>query len=348
MNLIHNMCLENYTFEIITSSRFQWGNKIWYSIQILSVRWVPGCYSWTLVELAQNKFSSYSVMPVHEYHRGLFRGKITPEKCHQNQKNTTSQMNASAAISNWIYWFDEMSSISECTTATSLIFTWLFTNGNKYFYVLSPLRFSLVWWHYMQECLAFNTNASSSKFHQQSQRYWSYSANRCCLSRLWNSLPKCWRRLILHAHMLGLRVYKLCEDIIKWKQFPCYWPFVRGIKRLQRPGTRRIDIFFDLHLNKWLSKQLRRQLFETPSHSLWRLCNVSNLLVQYPVYFWGTRSIPRLLMHWLLESPGHQLPRYPTCRLNSYSFSMRIILTLHSISGLKKWSKFDISPCLTS
>ena len=34
------------------------------------------------------------------------------------------------------------------------------------------------------------------------------------------------------------------------------------------------DVFFDLRLNKWLSKQLRRRWFETPSRSLWRHCNV--------------------------------------------------------------------------
>ena len=38
----------------------------------------------------------------------------------------------------------------------------------------------------------------------------------------------------------------------------------------QRPVTR---IFFDLRLNKRLSKQSRRQWFETQSHPLWRHCN---------------------------------------------------------------------------
>ena len=38
----------------------------------------------------------------------------------------------------------------------------------------------------------------------------------------------------------------------------------------QRSVTRSFDVFFDLHLNKRLSKQLRRRWFETPSHSLWR------------------------------------------------------------------------------
>ena len=38
----------------------------------------------------------------------------------------------------------------------------------------------------------------------------------------------------------------------------------------QRPVTRSFDVFFDLRLNKRLSKQSRRRRFETPS--LWRHC----------------------------------------------------------------------------
>ena len=45
------------------------------------------------------------------------------------------------------------------------------------------------------------------------------------------------------------------DDVIKWKHFPRYWPFVRGIHRsAQRPVTRIFDVFFDLHLNKsWVN-----------------------------------------------------------------------------------------------
>ena len=48
----------------------------------------------------------------------------------------------------------------------------------------------------------------------------------------------------------------------------------------QRPLMRSFDVFFHLRLNKRLRKQSRRLWFETPSHSLWRDCNVSwNLLI---------------------------------------------------------------------
>ena len=42
----------------------------------------------------------------------------------------------------------------------------------------------------------------------------------------------------------------------------------------QRPVTRSYDVFFDLRLNKRLSKQSRRRWFETPSRPLRCHCNV--------------------------------------------------------------------------
>ena len=42
----------------------------------------------------------------------------------------------------------------------------------------------------------------------------------------------------------------------------------------QRPVTQSFDVFFDLRPNKRLSKQPWGWLFETPSWSLWRQCNV--------------------------------------------------------------------------
>ena len=46
--------------------------------------------------------------------------------------------------------------------------------------------------------------------------------------------------------------------------------------RAQRPVTRSFDVFFDLRLNKRLSKQWWGWWFETPSHPLWSYCNDSD------------------------------------------------------------------------
>ena len=72
---------------------------------------------------------------------------------------------------------------------------------------------------------------------------------------------------------------ELCDDVINWKHFPRYWPFVRGIHRspVNSPhkGQWRGAWIFSLicALNQRLSKQLWGWRFETPSCSLWRHCN---------------------------------------------------------------------------
>ena len=83
------------------------------------------------------------------------------------------------------------------------------------------------------------------------------------------------------------------DDVIKWKNFPRYWPLCGeftgpGEFPAQRPVTRSFDVFFDLGLNKRLSKQPRVWWFETPSWSLWRQCNAFNKRV----FFYET---PQLL-----------------------------------------------------
>ena len=50
-------------------------------------------------------------------------------------------------------------------------------------------------------------------------------------------------------------------------------PLVTGEFPSQRPVTRSFDVFFDLCLNKRLSKQSCCWWFETPSRPLWRYCN---------------------------------------------------------------------------
>ena len=67
------------------------------------------------------------------------------------------------------------------------------------------------------------------------------------------------------------------DDVIKWKHFSrsplCGKPLVTGEFPSQRPMKRSFDVFFDLRLNKRLSKQSWSGWFETPSRLLWRHCN---------------------------------------------------------------------------
>ena len=51
----------------------------------------------------------------------------------------------------------------------------------------------------------------------------------------------------------------------------------------QRPVTRSLVIFFDLCLNKRLSKQSWGWWFETPLRSLWRHCNVRRIITNFAI-----------------------------------------------------------------
>ena len=61
---------------------------------------------------------------------------------------------------------------------------------------------------------------------------------------------------------------------------PLWGEFTGGLPS-QRPVTQSFDVFFDLGLNKQLSKQSRRWWFETPSRSLWLHCN-DNICFRQP------------------------------------------------------------------
>ena len=67
---------------------------------------------------------------------------------------------------------------------------------------------------------------------------------------------------------------------------------VTGEFPAQRPVTRSFDVFFDLRLNKRLSKQSWGWWFETPSRSLWRHCSV--FIIENNVTF------PRINRTWSL------------------------------------------------
>ena len=75
----------------------------------------------------------------------------------------------------------------------------------------------------------------------------------------------------------------------------------------QRPVTRSFDVFYDLRLNKRLSKQSWGWWFETLSHPLWRHCNAAMLFyklrfhdpVTMDLMFIQRRS--RRRMSWLVK-----------------------------------------------
>ena len=67
---------------------------------------------------------------------------------------------------------------------------------------------------------------------------------------------------------------------------------VTGEFPAQRPVTRSFDVFFDLRLNKRLSKQSWGWWFQTPSCSLWRHCNGQSMAHISPLFETRYRRIP--------------------------------------------------------
>ena len=100
----------------------------------------------------------------------------------------------------------------------------------------------------------------------------------------------------------------------------------------QRPVTRSFDVFFDLHLNKLLSKQLRRRRFEMPSRLLW--CHYD---VVYIVKIgFAARLIIFFRVSWFTESPFLILTRSQSLHQNRLHMAYMAYGIYNSLSHL--WS----------
>ena len=128
------------------------------------------------------------------------------------------------------------------------------------------------------------------------------------LYRLWIGLPgPCppWGGISTSCAISVSRHYRKCKHLLMFSQNNSMMTSSNGnIFRVtghlcgeftgpgefptQRPVTRSFDVFFDLRLNKRLSKQSWGWWFETPSWSLWRQCN----------------AIPKVLRHYGREKQG--------------------------------------------
>ena len=94
---------------------------------------------------------------------------------------------------------------------------------------------------------------------------WANSSATLMWMRIWDLS----RRHLQNGH----------DDVIKWKHFRVTGHLCRKFTGhgAQRPVTRMCEMFFDLRLNKRLSKQSWDWWSETPSHPLWRHCNGQNI-----------------------------------------------------------------------
>ena len=124
-------------------------------------------------------------------------------------------------------------------------------------------------------------------------------------------------------------------------------PPVTGGFPSQRPVMQKFYVFFDLHLNKRLSKPSRCQWFETPSHSLWRHCNVPTpsqcwemiKKMQINSYVsWNQLSMRRVsIIDMRFEWRSSSIPAKPPRRNGCISCLVMATIS-HDVGG--KWAEF--------
>ena len=124
---------------------------------------------------------------------------------------------------------------------------------------------------------------------------------------------------------------------------------VTGEFPTQRPVTRSFDVFFDLRLNKRLSKQWWGWWFETPSRPWWRHCNENIYIISlcfvllwshiypsvfinviYPYFSWLLqRRWANPQVHWRsMKNIGNITP-YPTTTKHRQAQSMCLFLEIY-------------------
>ena len=127
------------------------------------------------------------------------------------------------------------------------------------------------------------------------------------------------------------------DDVMKWKHFPRYWSFVRGIHK----GLWRRALLFSL-ICTWiicLSKQWWGWWFETPSRRLWRHCNVmSRWQPSSHVTSWHENAF-RITGHLWVEFNGDRW--IPPQRAYNAGFDYSIDVSLNNLlTTLKVVSDF--------
>ena len=100
---------------------------------------------------------------------------------------------------------------------------------------------------------------------------------------MYYSVNQIWTKQCLQVCCIDSKFFSVNhDDVIQWKHFPHYWPFVWGIhwSPAQRPVMWSFDVFFDLCLNKRLSKHSWGWWFEMLLCPLWRHCIVITVMIE--------------------------------------------------------------------
>ena len=130
------------------------------------------------------------------------------------------------------------------------------------------------------------------------------------------------------------------DDVIKWKHFPSYWPFVRGIHRspVNSPhkGQWRGALMFSLicvWINGWVNNDEAGDLRRSQAHydvivmEHWFLLNMHRFMLFLCVTIIARRKLCYIFTHNIIKWPGHE---------NDHPMNM--IFTLHgNIWNSRPW-----------
>ena len=130
-----------------------------------------------------------------------------------------------------------------------------------------------------------------------------------------------------------LRQLTVHDDVIKWKHFPRYWPFVRGIHWSPVNSS---------HKGQWRGAFM---FSSTPSRSLWRHCN--DVLKKSQMYFDVIREGTLCFMS--LHAMGITTLQYLyeiSLKLKSRENSWQLFQLFNLVDILHKARKFYIMKCV--
>ena len=168
----------------------------------------------------------------------------------------------------------------------------------------------------------------------------------------WKDAGKAWcSKSQASVYILNTPSDRRHDDIIKCKHFPCHWPFVRGIhwSPVDFPQKSHFGVYCHLRLNKWLSKQLRCQWFETPSCSLWHWCNAFAGLNQQ---FWIIQILQQFINFrkpsWKCSFVPASFYQPASLKKQNAQLSMEWNCFFHSQTTMAAWLKLGNGKVISS
>ena len=97
------------------------------------------------------------------------------------------------------------------------------------------------------------------------ETFWKSTSKLCVIGYHMDTIftstePQSYVFILVWQDVLHDNIQQCHDGVIKWKHIPCYWPSTGHSS--QRPVSWSFDVFFDVCLDKWLSKLLRVWVIE--------------------------------------------------------------------------------------